>query len=130
MKPRDFCAVPPEMFQHAFPSDHPMNEDPRLTLFQRMALPVLLWFFDLERNRASGRSYLYAHVVIELALRGQEVVLEDLSTKCQEHYRHQGRSDRHFADLVIDLTRKFYPRQVFEYNFQHNTLRFRGRRPE
>lgn len=128
-KPREFSAVDPHVLSAHMPSGHPAVEDQRLTLFQQQALPALLWFFDLERNRATGRSHLMAHVLIELAMRGQKVVLEDLSAAAQDCYRgHHGRPTR-FAATVLGLAQTVYAGHYFDYDHGQNTLRYRGRRP-
>lgn len=129
MKPKEFSAIDPERLSAHMPSGHPAVEDSRLTLFQQQALPTLLWFFDQQRNRATGRSHLMAHILIELAKRGEEVVLQDLST-APEFGRGQNYSrTRRFADDVLRLTRSVYFEDYFSYNHQTNTMVYRGRRP-
>lgn len=128
MKPRDFSAVDPEMLRSSFPPEHPALEEPQLTLFQQMAYPVLLWFFDRDRARGTGKTWLYARVCIELAMRGQAVVLDDASQTPSEYDRN-ARQSRHFADQVLRLAHEKFPGHFFEYNHQSNTLRYRGRRP-
>jgi hypothetical protein len=108
------------------PTDHPMNEEAILTSTQAFALPVLMWLIDPDRNRATGRSTVVAHALIELAKRGRVVQLEDLSlTSTQQSNRHR----QAFKEVVMRIAREHYPRDIFDVSLSENELRYVGRRP-
>ena len=90
-----------------------------LTIMQQFALPVLLWFFDCTRDRATGRSYLMARVLIELMLRGQEVVLVDRSMSVGLPLVQRS----YFISLVQNILQKNYPYVQYTYHRVNNTLR-------
>jgi hypothetical protein len=127
MKPKEFCAVDRDRILDTLPPGHPFAEENRLTMFQQQALPTLLWFFDQQRNRATGRSHLMAYVLIELAMRGQRVVLEDLSLAPEN--RHSYRTNRRFAETVLEVTYREFQGHLFDYDHGRNTLQYRGRKP-
>lgn len=110
------------------PGGHPANETSMLTELQRAYLPALLWLFDANRNRGTGRSTLLAHVFIEFAMRGQEIQLVDL-TQAVELGRNSYRDNRRFAEQVLRVAREFYPEHLFTYRINDNTLHYIGRRP-
>lgn len=124
MSNEDYEFTLSEEIKKRLPPDHPMHENHPLTLHERFALPVLLWFFDPDRHRGTGRSYLMAITYIELALRGFEVVLEDVTTIPSG--RGHVKQNRFLVDQVIEITRKNYSRHRFEYNHSKNTLKYIG----
>lgn len=117
----------------AFPPGHPGREQPMLTPYQQMALPMLLWLLDPQRHRGEGRSTVLAHAVIELAMRGYSVPLEDLSQFINQHSEHRTRG--YFMDLVARIAHEHYPGHIFNIgsvqNFRHGDgrLQYVGRRP-
>jgi hypothetical protein len=123
-KPEDFSAVPKDQMRNMLPEGHPANEEAGLTLFQQAAYPILLWFFDNQRNRGTGRTYLMAKVLIELAMRGETVKVEDLSAP--EGFRPRV---SHFRDVVLRLAQHEYRKHIFTYRHNDNTLTYEGRRP-
>lgn len=127
-KPREFCAIERDRLIDSLPPGHPAAEENSLTLFQQQALPTLLWFFDQDRSRATGRSHLMAYVLIELAMRGQRVRLEDLSVQAGERDLGQ-RWRRQFADMVLGIAHREFPHDIFHYNYSQNLLEYRGRKP-
>lgn len=122
-RPKDKTAVPEEALW-GFPEGHPAREQAEFTQAQAFAYPVLLWFFDAERSRGTGRTYLMAKVLIELAMRGEKVKVEDLSAP--EGFRSRV---NHFRGVVLDLIAKDYPKHLFHYRQTDNTLTYEGRRP-
>jgi hypothetical protein len=86
-----------------------------------------LWFFNTREHQATGRTYLYAVVCLELAKQGQTVRLNDLSHEVSgpAHVRAQ----HYFIDTVMDIARTHYPRECFEFRRFNNTLVYRGRVP-
>jgi hypothetical protein len=122
-KPRDHEFVPQAMFD-CLPERHPAREQADLTTAQAFAYPVLLWFFDNQRNRGSGRTYLMAKVLIELAMRGEAVLVEDLSAP--EGFRTRV---TRFRDTLLRVARDEYPKHLFNYKQTTNTLTYEGRRP-
>lgn len=131
MKPKENYPPGMEYFKDkalvCLPAEHPANEVPMLTELQRAYLPALLWLFDVDRNRGTGRSTLFAHVLIELAIRGEEVKLEDLSRCVRDRTGYQ--RSRIFAENVLRIAHTCYPGYRFEYLDNQNTLRIAGRRP-
>lgn len=101
-----------------------------LSMAQEFALPILLWFFDQDRDRGTGRSYLAAVVAIELAMRGQSVVLEDVSRAFIPH--EDSRQQRYFKDLVWRVVQTHYHGHQFRLDPSRNigeVLKYLGRRP-
>jgi hypothetical protein len=120
-----------EMCERMLPPDHPANETPRLTPLQKVAYESLLWFFDPQRARGSGRSYVMACVLIELAKRGYSVEVADVHMEPTDakggYYPHRR---RYLVDLIMRITAQHYPRDIFHYNHTQNRLEYRGRRPK
>lgn len=78
-----------------------LDPDPRnLTIFQQMALPVLRWFFFGQR--ASGRTHILAHVLIERAIETGEPV---------DVFDHEMRNNPRGADLMA----RVIERQMFQF---------------
>ena len=111
--------------QHA--PGHPMAQSRVLTQLQEAYLPAFMWMFDSQRFRAQGRSTLLAHVAILLAMQGERVFLEDFSESMTRHLTRQ--MSRRFADLVLTIVSKDYPRDRFSIDPQGLTLEYRGRHP-
>lgn len=110
-----------------FSPDHPMNEISLLTPLQSFALPILLWFFDGERNRGQGRSYLMACILIELAKRGERVYINDVST-----WPLHGKSEKirnHFMNMLENLLATKFKNDLFEIRKDSQELIYKGRRP-
>jgi hypothetical protein len=61
------------------PPANPMRDDMVLTSTQSFALPVLLWLMDTNHHLGEGRSEVMAHVLIQLAMKGNKVKLHDYS---------------------------------------------------
>lgn len=98
-----------------------------LTPIQEFALPVLMWFFDLGRNRATGRSHLMAIVCIELAMRGEKVYLDDVS-----FWPTMGRSEPNrgnFMHLVGKILQENYNNHIFEIDMQNKIMKYKGKKP-
>lgn len=121
-----------ELCRQGLSPEHPANEQPRLTPLQSVAYQSLLWFFDTMRARASGRSYVMAHVIIELAKRGQEVGVVDHSEMLNDDGRsaRYSRTRGYLVDMIFRVAKEHYPRDIFEYNSMRNTLVYKGRRPQ
>lgn len=113
----------------AFPPGHPAREQSMLTPYQQMALPMLLWFLDPQRHRGEGRTTLLAHAVIELAMRGYAVPLDDISQFITSGpYRRQ----HYFLDVVSRILSEHYKGHLFEMKQKRSAemeLTYHGRRP-
>jgi hypothetical protein len=113
--------------KNSLPNDHPANEKPKLTVLQSFAFPILLWFFDGLRNRGQGRSQLMAYVLIELAMRGEQVYVNDLTT-----WPLNGKTERirnHFVNQLMDIIDKEFKNHYFEYRKDQCVLIYKGRKP-
>src|SRR5687767_8126498 len=126
-KPTDNPHLDQAIFKEQLPLGHPANEEPILTALQSFAFPVLVWFFDQTRNRGTGRSYLLARVLIELAKRGHTVSVKDVSTVLLGHDHH--RNDRHLLELVHGMVQTRFPNDLFEFRTSDMTMIYKGRRP-
>lgn len=131
MRPKE--VYPPGMegmadrIAECMPSGHPFCEIRQLTQLQEAYLPALLWLFDTNRNRGTGRSYLLARVCIELAMRGERVELHDVTQMLTGE--NGPRIRRRFAELVLRVIDEQYGRELFTYRMAENTLEYCGRRP-
>lgn len=116
-----------KQLENSLPPGHPGNESYYLTQLQSIVYPSLLWFFDSTRNLGQGRSFLMAAVLIELAMRGQEVVIED----CSIIPRHgsQVRMQKYLINTIWQQIEKYHKEHIFEYRQSTNTLIYKGRRP-
>lgn len=113
-----------------FPSDY--TEGVMLTMLQSIALPVLLWFFDTNVGRGSGRTYMAAVLVVELAKRGNRVMLTgdpSLELLHPREHRRGAWGDKSFVELVFRIALERYPRDVFVYDDAKRELVYRGERP-
>jgi hypothetical protein len=119
----------PERLANTLSPDHPANESRRLTALQEFALPVLMWFFDQDRSRATGRTRLAAHVCLQLAMRGQVVNAEDFSRiASQGRTRHF--DNMRFLDTITEVIRADYLRHNFRIDSAKSTVEYTGKRPK
>jgi hypothetical protein len=119
-----------ERIDACLPDGHPAKETPRLTPLQKVAYESLLWFFDPQRARGSGRSYVMACVLIELAKRGYSVEVADVHMEPTDQRGAGFRRDRYMVDLILRIAAEHFPRDIFTFDFQRRRLEYRGRRPE
>lgn len=130
MKPKDNPHID-ESFHRAvqkLDENHPAKEIHMLTGLQEAVLPGLLWFFDLRRDRASGRSFLSAVVCLELAKRGNTVNIYDFSELATGDDSHQRRVS--FLRLIEEVMKQeYYKRDIFEFTQSRMTLIYKGKRP-
>lgn len=115
--------------KNMLPPDHPMNERTLLTPLQSFAYPILMWFFDKDRNLGEGRSYLMAVVCLDLAMRGKKIHLWDCSLMpgMSDHYGVH----RAFINTIVTVMKTDkYKNHIFQINQTDNILIYKGRRPE
>ncbi len=117
-----------DKIKDTFPPNHPANEDPLFTPLQSFAYPILLWFFDGNRNRGQGRTYLMACICIELAKRGERVYLNDVSS-----WPLLGKSEKtrnYFINTINLILDTKFKNDIFEIRENSQELIYRGRRPK
>lgn len=117
-----------ENAKHYLPMSDPMNQPGMLTQLQAAYLPALMWLLDTQRYRAQGRSVLVAHALIRLAMQGETIYLEDVSTiptMGTENFRRRS----HFANVVLRICDEHYKGHRFDFNHQRFTLSYKGQHP-
>ena len=117
-----------KQLENSLPPNHPGNESTYLTQLQSFAFPILMWFFDSDRNLGQGRTYLMAAVLIELAKRGKEVYVEDCSIfpKMGSHPR----LTKNIINVIFDQINQYHKNDIFEYQQNTKILIYKGRRPK
>lgn len=116
--PEDF----PKRLDHCLPDNHPYHDKGELTLIQRFALPILLWFFDKNRGIGQGRSYLYAYILITIAKSNRmPYKISDLSIINTNH-----QTDRMFVDVVERVMNRHFPKLKYSINISKMELLITG----
>jgi hypothetical protein len=110
------------------PRNHPAREESFLTPLQSTILPGLLWLFDPDRNRGQGKTYLIAVTMIELAIRGYIINVEDYSQSLTN--RESIRSDQYLMEMIEKIMHVHYPRLSYEYKMSTKQFKITGMRPK
>lgn len=114
----------------SLPPSHPARNEGSLTQIQQAYLPALLWLFDTDRFRAQGRSYLLAYVAIELAMRGNDVSLDDYTVEMTRSTTYSRHTQARFIDQVFRIAQQQFPEHRFAFDHRDRVLLYRGRHPK
>ncbi len=102
-----------------------------LTMLQSVALPILLWFFDTNVGRGTGRTYMAAVLVVELVKRGNRISVQgdpSLELLHPAQHRRGAWGDKSFVELIFRIALERYPRDIFVYDDVKRELVYRGER--
>lgn len=102
------------------------NERFRPSAAQQDFLDYGARFLNESMPRGSGKSYVMAYVALQQAISGRRVYLYDPSVLFSHGANYQ--VHRHFADLVIRMSRVYFSEYDFEYSNLDNVLRCTGYR--
>lgn len=98
----------------------------KFTQKQKDFLSHAKWFFNTDRNRASGRTTAAAWAAVKLATEGKTVYMYDPSLVFSHGtYFHV---HKHFYDVVRSIAAEDFPNHEFEFNMAQHTLRCVGQR--
>lgn len=109
------------------PEGHPARETTQLTVLQSLAFPILIWFFSRNRFLGQGRSYLAAHIILTLAMRGDVMMIDDISLI--EYHENKQRINHNFMYTLVNVMEKDFREHIFEINKARMTVTYKGIKP-